>query len=67
MYLIEGLRAMQARGELEAAAEPEVLASGTFAALQGGLLQAKARQDPRQLVNALDAAFTYLRSHAVNS
>jgi AcrR family transcriptional regulator len=61
-YLTEGLRAMQARGELAADADPEALASGAYAAMQGGLLQAKARKDPRQLVHALDAAFTYLRS-----
>ena len=64
-YLADGLRAMRARGELATSAEPEVLASGAFAALQGGLLQAKARQDPQQLANALDAAYTYLRSYAV--
>ena len=61
-YLTEGLRAMQARGELTADADPETLAGGAYAAMQGGLLQAKARKDPQLLVHALDAAFTYLRS-----
>jgi TetR/AcrR family transcriptional repressor of nem operon len=61
-YLTEGLRAMQARGELTNDADPETLASGAYAAMQGGLLQAKARKDPQLLVHALDAAFTYLRS-----
>lgn len=37
-HLTEGLRRMQARGELRAGADPERLATATMASVQGGLL-----------------------------
>jgi TetR/AcrR family transcriptional repressor of nem operon len=51
----DGLRAMHARGDLPAAAEPDDLALATLAALQGGLLLAQVQRDPRPLAVALDA------------
>ena len=50
-----GLRAMHARGELPAGADPDDLALDTLAALQGGLLLAQVQRDPRPLEVALDA------------
>jgi TetR/AcrR family transcriptional regulator, transcriptional repressor for nem operon len=50
-----GLRAMHARGELPAGADPDDLALATLAALQGGLLLAQVQRDPRPLEVALDA------------
>jgi len=51
----DGLRAMHARGELPAGADPDDLALATLAALQGGLLLAQVQRDPRPLEVALDA------------
>jgi AcrR family transcriptional regulator len=51
----DGLRAMHARGDLPAAADPDDLALATLAALQGGLLLAQVQRDPRPLAVALDA------------
>jgi AcrR family transcriptional regulator len=51
----DGLRAMHARGDLPAAADPDDLALATLAALQGGLLLAQVQRDPRPLEVALDA------------
>ncbi len=60
----EGLRTMKARGKLDRRANPEELATATFAAIQGGLLLTQARRDPGQLAIALDAAYAHLRAHA---
>lgn len=62
-HLTEGLRRMQARGELRRDTDPERLATATMAALQGGLLLSQVRRDPGQLRVALDAALAYLRQH----
>jgi AcrR family transcriptional regulator len=51
----DGLRAMHARGDLPASADPDDLALATLAALQGGLLLAQVQRDPRPLEVALDA------------
>jgi AcrR family transcriptional regulator len=51
----DGLRAMHARGDLPAGADPDDLALATLAALQGGLLLAQVQRDPRPLEVALDA------------
>jgi TetR/AcrR family transcriptional repressor of nem operon len=64
--LLEGLLRMQARGKLEAAADPRSLATATMAALQGGLLLTQVRRDPQQLRIALDAARTLLRGARPN-
>src|SRR5436190_3449473 len=51
----DGLRAMHARGDLPAGADPGDLALATLAALQGGLLLAQVLRDTRPLEVALDA------------
>lgn len=62
--LRDGLRAMQLQGKLDASADPGDLAAATLAAMQGGLVLAQARRDPRQLSIALDAAYAHLRTYA---
>jgi TetR/AcrR family transcriptional repressor of nem operon len=62
--LREGLRQMQAGGQLMRGADPARLATATLAAIQGGLVLTQTRRDPQQLRIALDAAYAYLRSFA---
>jgi TetR/AcrR family transcriptional regulator, transcriptional repressor for nem operon len=62
--LREGLREMQANGELRRDADPTRLATATLASIQGGLVLAQTRRDPQQVRIALDAAYAYLRSFA---
>ena len=59
--LEEGLSRMKVRGGLRSDADPHRLAVATLAALQGGLLMAKATQDEASLRIPLDAAIDYLR------
>jgi TetR/AcrR family transcriptional repressor of nem operon len=63
-HLQDGLARMKAAGKLRPSADPEVLATATMAALQGGLLLTQLRRDPRQLRVALDAARVVLRAAA---
>jgi AcrR family transcriptional regulator len=60
----QGLRAMHARGELPASADPDDLALATLAALQGGLLLAQVQRDPRPLAVALDAMIDRIQALA---
>lgn len=53
-HLAAGLRRVQARGELGAAADPDALAVALLAAYQGGILLANARGDLAPLRQALD-------------
>ncbi len=62
-HLTEGLRQLQARGQLHADADPERLATATMASLQGGLLLSQVRRNPGQLRVALDAALAHLHQH----
>jgi len=55
-YLAAGLRRMQDRGELNAEADVEELATGVVAALQGGLILAQASRSEKPLRAALDLA-----------
>ena len=64
-YLARGLERMRAQGALRSDADPAVLASATMASLQGGLLLAQTRKDVRALQRALDGAFVYLQTFAV--
>ena len=57
-----GLQAMCARGELRADADPERLALGTLAAVQGGLLLNQARRDTAALEAVLDAMLAHIAS-----
>ena len=65
-YLVSGLRAISARGELSADADPVDLATATLCALQGGLLLAQTRRSARPVALALDMAIDniarYVRS-----
>jgi AcrR family transcriptional regulator len=60
----DGLRAMHARGDLPAGADPDDLALATLAALQGGLLLAQVQRDPRPLAVALDAMIDRIQALA---
>ena len=62
--LRHGLEAMKRAGKLRRSADPELLATATLAAIQGGLVLTQTRRDPQQLRIALDAAYAYLRSYA---
>jgi AcrR family transcriptional regulator len=59
-YLRSGLERMQTAGRLRAAADPEHLALGIFAALQGGLLLTQTMRSIEPLEAALDGALTAL-------
>jgi len=61
--LEEGLTRMATNGLLKAGADPHRLAVATLAALQGGLLMAKATQDESSLRIPLDAAVEYLHGY----
>lgn len=63
-YLVAGLTAMQARGELIPSANPRKLAIATMASLQGGLLLGQADRSTQPVRIALDAAMRHLRSWA---
>jgi TetR/AcrR family transcriptional regulator, transcriptional repressor for nem operon len=56
-----GLRAMHARGELNA--DPDDLALATLAALQGGLLLTQLQRRVKPLEVALDAALDHIAQH----
>ncbi|HEX4482360.1 MAG TPA: TetR family transcriptional regulator [Solirubrobacteraceae bacterium] len=56
----DGLRAMQARGELHG--DPDELALATLAALQGGLLLTQIRRETKPLEAALDAMIDHIAS-----
>ena len=54
---------MQAKGTLSPQAEPEPLAIGLMAALQGGYLLANTAHDVRPMEIALDLALDHLKSY----
>lgn len=58
-----GFERMRVNGELDAAADAGVLASGLLAALQGGLLLAQTHRDPRRLEIALNMGIDQVRAH----
>lgn len=59
--LIDGLRAMHNRGELQPHADPEQLGTALLAALEGGLLLAQTQRDVAPLKKALDAVIDHVR------
>lgn len=63
--LASGFARMRARGELLEEADPEVLAAGVIAALEGGYLLAHTARDAGPLVLALDMALGYVESNAL--
>jgi len=60
----EGLRAMHRRGDLRPEADPDRLALGTLAAVQGGLLLSQAMRDVSPLEAGLDVAIGCIRALA---
>src|SRR6201995_4006873 len=60
--LADGRRRMQAGGTLSEAADPERLAIGLMAALQGGYLLASTARDVRPMEIALDLALDQVKS-----
>lgn len=65
--LARGLATMKKRGELSRKADPERLAAMVIAALQGGMLLARVRDDVTPLHDCLTAALTELRRWAPRS
>ena len=59
--LIDGLRAMHNRGELQPHADPEQLGTALLAALEGGLLLAQTQRDVTPLKRALDTVIDHIR------
>lgn len=62
--LAAGIERMRDNGELAVDADPERLATGLTAALQGGSLLARTNRDIAPLGAALDLALSYVRSHS---
>lgn len=60
-----GLEQMRIKGILRADADPDALATGLLAALQGGYLLAQTTRDVRLMKVALDMAIGHVRSFAV--
>jgi TetR/AcrR family transcriptional regulator, transcriptional repressor for nem operon len=60
--LADGLRRMRDKGTLRADADPDRLATGLIAALQGGYLLARTAGDIRPMEIALDMALDHVRS-----
>ena len=65
--LAAGLRRMQAKGTLRLDADPDQLAVGLMAALQGGYLLANTAHDVRPMEVALDLALEHLKSYLTGS
>ena len=63
--LAAGLRAMQQRGELADDADPDALALGLLAAVQGGLLLAQATRSLTPVQAALDLALDGISARLV--
>src|ERR1700753_1910803 len=60
--LAAGLRRMQGNGTLDLGADPDKLAVGLMAALQGGYLLAQAAHDTTPMAAALDMALDHIES-----
>jgi TetR/AcrR family transcriptional repressor of nem operon len=63
--LAAGLARMRRKGILRSDADPEVLAVGLMAALQGGYLLAQTARDVTPMRIALDMAIDHIRDYAV--
>jgi TetR/AcrR family transcriptional regulator, transcriptional repressor for nem operon len=63
--LAAGITRAQDNGDLSPDADPDRLAVGLMAVLQGGLLLARTTRDVGQLETALDMALGYVNAHAV--
>lgn len=61
--LADGLRRMQDKGSLKPDADPDKLATGLMAALQGGYLLAQAAHDIKPMATALDMSLAQIRTY----
>jgi AcrR family transcriptional regulator len=64
-FLADGIRAMQATGEIEPTVEADALALATLAMIQGGLLLTQSTGSLTPFRTAMDQALARLRSFAV--
>lgn len=62
--LAAGLERMRSKGVLRADADPEELATGIMAALQGGYLLAQTAHDSAPMATALDMAIDHVKTFA---
>ncbi|GCA99257.1 TetR family transcriptional regulator C-terminal domain-containing protein [Mycolicibacterium sp. NCC-Tsukiji] len=58
------MRRLQDRGRLHHDADPEALATGLVAGVQGGYLRARASGSPHHLLVAIEMALAHIRSFA---
>lgn len=65
-FLSDGLRRMRDRGGLRPDADPDALATGLMAALQGGYLLAQTHRNVQPMGVALDMAISHVRFFAVD-
>jgi TetR/AcrR family transcriptional regulator, transcriptional repressor for nem operon len=61
--IADGLRRMQVKGTLKPGADPDMLATGLIAALQGGYLLAQTARNTRPMEAALDMALGQVKAH----
>lgn len=62
--LVDGLERMREKGVLSSDADPEDLATGIMAALQGGYLLAQTAHDSKPMAIALDMAIDHVKTFA---
>jgi AcrR family transcriptional regulator len=62
--LADGIRTMQATGQIEPTVDANALALATLATIQGGLLLTQSTGSPAPFRTAMDQALTHLRSFA---
>jgi TetR/AcrR family transcriptional regulator, transcriptional repressor for nem operon len=65
--LADGLRRMQDKGSLSPEADPDQLATGLMAALQGGYLLARTAHNCRPMEIALDLALAQVKSYLIEA
>ena len=65
--IVAGLRRMQDNGSLKPDADPDMLATGLMAALQGGYLLAQTAHDTRPMEIALDMALNQIKAHLADN
>ena len=63
----DGLQAMRDRGDLRPDADPDQLAAGLLASLQGGTLLTQTTREIRHLEAALKTALDHIRSYATSA
>jgi AcrR family transcriptional regulator len=61
--LADALERMRQRGELRAAAQPAVLATGLLASIEGGMVLSQARRDMASLRIGVDTGLARVRAH----